>query len=379
MPSIMESFAEQWFLRTPAHRFTQGDHRAYLFTLQLPTADGLLPERVDDQLVRDANRKLTPAHAKNIQQYLAEDDGWLLGALMLGVAPDAVDFEAFEGYSDFGELRIRADKANTRRIFDGQHRRRAIHDVLTELRNGNGESGKSRFRELQVSSVSIVLYEEDDIGKLRQMFVDASQTKPIEAYVSSRFDSGNAFNVIAHEVSHRSKLFRDRIEMDRSSVNRASSDLASINQLVGILKRALTSNRRISRQMNREFMNNRDELVERALIWTDAFLPAAREEYQGLFESYGAGRQLPIMRGNTFAVSVTFFNLLAECYQLWCSGGTEWEPLAEFVHAADVEIGSRDNLLAKAGLMAHDGKSLFSRRQELEGAARYILSEVRRA
>ena len=48
----------------PAHRFRQGHRDAYYFTLDLATLDGLLPQRIDDSVVREANRRLTPSHAQ---------------------------------------------------------------------------------------------------------------------------------------------------------------------------------------------------------------------------------------------------------------------------------------------------------------------------
>ena len=56
----------------PAHRFRQGHRDVYYFTLDLATLDGLLPQRIDDTVVREANRRLTPSHHRDIQQYLED-------------------------------------------------------------------------------------------------------------------------------------------------------------------------------------------------------------------------------------------------------------------------------------------------------------------
>ena len=91
----ISTIKNQYSLYIPAHRFKQGGRDVYYFALDLDTLDGLLPQRVEGDVVRDANRRLTPSHAKNIQIYLAEKDDWLLGALMLGIAPDAVEFDPY--------------------------------------------------------------------------------------------------------------------------------------------------------------------------------------------------------------------------------------------------------------------------------------------
>ena len=121
--------ANQYSLRVPAHRYWQGKRCVYNFALDLQSLDGLLPQRVDDGMVREANRRLIPSHAKNIQYYLRERDDWLLGMMMLGISPRAVEFTPYKDENgnpnnNFGELRILANLWNTMRIFDGQHRRK---------------------------------------------------------------------------------------------------------------------------------------------------------------------------------------------------------------------------------------------------------------
>ena len=82
-------------LRIPAHRFRQGGRDVYACALDLPALNARLPDRVDDRVVRDANRQLTPSHARRIQAYLSEREDWLLSALMLGVPPEAVEFRPY--------------------------------------------------------------------------------------------------------------------------------------------------------------------------------------------------------------------------------------------------------------------------------------------
>ena len=80
IPSLFE-------LTTPAQRFTQGGREVYSFILDLPEVDRLLPDRVDETIIREANRRLTPRHAMAIQEYLEKQEQWLMGTLLMGVAP----------------------------------------------------------------------------------------------------------------------------------------------------------------------------------------------------------------------------------------------------------------------------------------------------
>ncbi len=378
MALTIPTTSNQYSLRVPSHRFRQGDRNVYYFALDMETLDGLLPQRVEDSVVREANRRLTPSHAKNIQSYLDEKDDWLLGALMLGIAPDAVEFDPYPneegdvGNPNFGELRIRTNRVNTMRIFDGQHRRRAIQDVLADLANDDRRADK--LQSLRKASMTIVLYAENDIKTLRQMFVDASKTKRIESHTVTRFDQRDAFNLTAVRLADNSSLFKGRVELERSSVSASSQYLMAVNQLAVVLKSLEVGyGRRVSRDLNEAYMMNLDGLYERCRAWADEFMPAAREEYGGLLSGEINSSEIPQIRTITFAYNVTFIRVLAGCYYLWTAEHHSWTSLAEFINEASINHGSGHGLLVDADLTNPDGTALFARRQELAGAIRYIV------
>ena len=372
-----------------AHRFRQGGRDVFYFALDLGTLDFLLPQRVDDDVVREANRRLTPSHAKNIQRYLDEKDDWLLGALMLGIAPDAVDFiplpteQGVQANPNFGELRIRVNRANTMRIFDGQHRRRAIQDVLNELNelaNAGDDRSVAKLEALREASMTIVLYAEDDIKTLRQMFVDASKTKRIEGHTVTRFDRRDAFNLTAVSLANSSLLFRGRVEMERSSVPASSQNLIAINQLAATLKSLEVGyGRRVSRNLNDRYMLDLNGLYGRCRTWCDEFVPAAREEYGGLLSGEIENSEFPLLRATTFAYDLIFVRVLSGCYRQWMIEHDSWMPLAEFFRNASISRGSGHGLLVDAGLVNPDGNALFARRQEVAGAIDYIVKATKEA
>ena len=325
--------ASLYSMQVAAHQFRQGGRDVYYFVLDMATLDGVLPQRVDDSIVKEANRKLTPSHAKNIQMYLGEKQDWLLGAMLLGIAPDAVEFESMlnngNGASSFGILRIRANRANTLRIFDGQHRRRAIQDVLADL--VDRDDGSDRLGELRDSSLAVVMYAEDDITTLRQMFVDASKNKRIEQHTVTRFDQRDPFNITAVRLADESRLFKSRVEMERTSVSRYSQSLIAINQLAAALKTLeLGYNKRPSRNVLDNLMLKRDDLYFRCKEWADLFLPKARSEYAGLLNGKIDNADIPEYRTTTFSYSVTFIRILAACYRLWMETHNSWDQLADF-------------------------------------------------
>lgn len=376
----------QYSLRVPAHRFRQGSRDVYYLALDLETLDGLLPQRVEDNVVKEANRRLTPSHAKSIQQYLNEEENWLLGALMLGIAPSAVEFDPYlteqgePGNPNFGELRIRTNRVNTMRIFDGQHRRRAIQDILAELSNASDYKSSEKLDELRNASMTIVLYAEDDIKILRQMFVDASKNKRIEGHTVTRFDQRDAFNLTAVRLANNSCLFKGRVEMERSSVAASSPNLLAVNQLAATLKNLVVGyGRRVSKDMNETFMQSLDGLYEECRVWADEFLPAAREEYYGLCFGEIDDSEIPQVRLNTFSFNVVFIRVLAGCYRLWGSEHSSWKLLADFIQKSSLQYGSEYGLLVDAGLVDPNGTILFGRRQEVAGAIDYIVKTAREA
>lgn len=383
MPPIVRTSNNQYSMTAPAHKFQQGGRDVYYFALTLDTIDGTLPQRVEDDVVRDANRRLMPSHARNIQQYLNEKKGWLLGSLMLGIAQDAVEFEPYpneEGEADtpnFGELRVRTKRMNTMRIFDGQHRRRAIQEALAALTYDERHADKLEY--LRKSSLTIILYAEDDIKTLRQMFVDASKTKRIEASTVTRFDRRDAFNITAVRLAENSLIFKERVEMERSSVRASSQNLVAINQLASLLKSLEVGyDRRVSRELNETYMLNQDDLYERCRVWADEFLPAAREEYSGLLDGSIDNSEIPQLRANSFAYNVIFVRVLAGCYQIWKSEGRDWLPLANFIRKALIDRRSGHGLLTDVGLTSPDGASLFARSQDVRAGISHIVNAAKR-
>ena len=383
-PTISRS-PSPYTTKLQAHRFRQGHRDVYYFTLDLATLDGLLPQRIDDSVVREANRRLTPSHARNIQQYLENKDDWLLGSLLLGIAPDALEFELFEDDDgnvispNFGELSILTNRANTMRIFDGQHRRRAIQDTLERLSNDKGQADK--LAELQASSVPIVLYAEDDVSLLRQMFTDASKTKRIEANVVARFDKRDPFNLAAMRLVEESKLFGGRVEMDATAVTRGSLSLISVNQLAQALRVMKVGYRsRVSRGQSDLYMQDLDSLFESCLAWSDNFLPSARWEYAGILSGDIKNEEIPAYRAESLAYSTIFMRILAGCYHDWMEQKDDWTPLTNYLQGASLETGGgHETLMVDAGAMLPGDSVPSGRRQEVEGAIKYIVQQAGKA
>ena len=367
-------------LRVPAHRFRQGGRDVYACVLDLPALNTRLPDRIDDRVVKDANRQLTPSHARRIQTYLAERDDWVLSALMLGVPPEAVEFFPYiEGDGapmQVGELRINVECPRAMKMFDGQHRRRAIKDVIRQLELDAKRHNK--LSDLHGCSLPIMLYVEGDTENLRQMFVDAAQTKTIERNVVARFDLRDPFNLAALWLEENSDLFVGRVEMERASVSHTSENIIAINQLSLTLKTLGVGYKgRVSKDLSDQYMLTLDDLNERCGDWADDFMPSAREEYEWLISGAIDNSEIPQTRATSLAYSATVIRLLAGCYYEWTKDSSDWTPLAEFIRSSSLEPGSgKGALLVDAGLVAEGGITPFARAQLVTSAIEYIVQQA---
>ena len=382
MTITVPNINNQYSLRTPAHHFVQGGRDVYCFTLDLRTLDGLLPHRVENDVVHEANRRLTPSHAKKIEMYVDERDDWLSGSMLLGIGERAIDFRPYpdengEENPNIGELRIRGNWASTMRIFDGQHRRKAISDLLRRLSEEDDRSDK--YEALIEESIPIVLYVEDDIIALRQMFADASKTKSIEANTVTMFDQRDAFNLTALRLAEESKLFCGRVEMERTTVSRTSQRLVAVNQLASTLKTLdVGYNGRVRKDRNDAHLMNLDQLYERCEVWADEFLPAARWEYRGFLTGEISVADIPRIRTTSFAYNATVIRILAGCYHEWRKDGSDWRALASFFKDACLEPNrGAGTLLVDAGAVASGGATPFARIQEVTKAIDYIVDQAR--
>ncbi len=365
--------------KTPAHKFRQGGRDVYAFTLDLKSLDNLLPDRVDDRVVKDANRPLTPSHAKKIQEYLENRNDWLLGTLLLGISPDDVSFDSYMPDSDaetsVGELTIFTNRTDSMKMFDGQHRRRAIKDALQTLSHNASNKKLSDFKK---DSLPIMLYAEDNIDALRQMFADAAQTRSIERNTVTRFDQRDAFNLVALQIEENSDLFVRRVEMERVSVPRSSHNIIAINQLAITLKTLEVGYKgRVSKDRNDAYMLDLDSLYERCLTWADDFMPAARIEYNDLMAGEIDNSDIPEKRAETMAYNATVIRIFAGCYHEWIKDGRDWKPLADFLRGASLKPGiNKGSLLVDAGVVAPGGISPIAQQGPVVQAINYIIQQA---
>ena len=387
-------------LSAQAMRLVQGGRDVYSFALNLRDLNGLLPRRVDDDIVSDANRRLHQPHADAIRGYLWDQPAWLSGAIMVALDPDLIEFEAFANTEGrFGVIRIPLSAVGQLKLFDGQHRRRAIYDLIDERRTQireldekiNGakakkqdksanrelskdlKATKQRLAQLESEAIPVLLFGEVDIQSLRQMFSDAAKARPIDALTKSRFDARDPFNRAAEAVMNSCGLLDGNVEMERSNVSGTSDKLITYNQLATLLRTLQVGYYgRISKQRALE-VDTSSDLITKPAERFFAFLTVARNEYQRL----ATGEAQPSReRGNTLAFNNTILRVIAAVWHEWVGRREkDEEVLVGLLKNADFSLG-RGALWQKAGLVPEGSRTPISRRQEVVSAINYLLSEA---
>jgi len=391
---------QQQTLEFNVQRYRQGGRIAYALVLDLGTLDSNIPNFVHVDRIARANRRFNPGHSRHIAEYLYDVDDWVLGAILLGIDPDAVEYvpypdDAGQPSATLGYIRIPLDGGTgSIKILDGQHRRMAVQRVRERLRreiraerglaSRNGDAVRlqqlqRKFARRDEMSLPVVLYEEADTKNLRRMFADLAQTRNIDAPPKTRFDDRDPFNRAAVEMVElrRSALLADRVEMERATPGRNSNHLLAVNQLARCLKVLKYGyGGRASRDRILEAQDNYDALIDVGIDWADDFLPSARAEYEVLHSIELDEHHVADNRARYLAYSATCLQLLAGCLHEWHKRRLPWNELAEWLRSADFDLTSDDCLFLRSGMLIPGDTSLISRSQSVKATIKYIIDHA---
>ena len=383
------------------HRYQQGGRTAYSLIMDLGTLDSNVPPFVNPHRIDNANRRFFPSHSKSIMQYIYDRDDWVLGAIMLGIDPDYVEFFPYveddgEESDTLGFIRIPLDGGTSSiSILDGQHRRMAIRDARELLRQeihaqkelssetGNGRTLKRlqlKFDRLNEMAIPVMLYEEANVTDLRQMWADLAKTRPPDATTKTRFDGRDPFNRAAVELveSGRSTLLADKVEMERTTPGRTSNDLLAVNQLAKCLKVLKYGyGGRASRDRIREAEQNYEELIDVGLEWADDFLPSARKEYEELMSIETDGDFVSENRSEFVTYRASIMQMLAGCLYSWNESNLHWQDLASWLRNADFDLNSDTCIFLETGMLAAGDTTLIARKQYIDKTIDHIVTQAK--
>lgn len=309
--------------RVPASRFIQGGRTAYVCAPTVADLLAIIPERANPDVIQDANRRLYIPHAKNIGDYLLEREDWILGPIMAGVPADALEYQERIHMATFDvELMIEHAK-----VFDGQHKRfgigYAVRRCQEELSNMEArleatddpdalrEEIQAREQWLDAllsETVPVILYEEDNLASLQQMFADISKVRSPGAETRTMFDRSDPFNVAAMELAHTHSLLKDRVEFERATLSRQSNAVCTLAQLASVIRTLFMG---INARVDGAQVTARDAFERAEAFFND--LASAQEEVRAVEKGTASPAEMR-ERGN-LALNITIIRIEAAVWR----------------------------------------------------------------
>ena len=275
-----------------------------------------------------------PSHIRRIKYYLEDTAEWVLPAITLAVSTQSVVFTCDEG-EDVGTIRVSNDDDNERtlfRIVDGQHRRHAIEDLMSEYEVNDPE----RWAAIGENGLSVTLYEESDPAKIRQMFATMALAKAIDRNTQQQFDSSNPFNNAAAYAVQNSEMLGNgkRVNTQRQSLQRASDEFVTHNDLKDIAI-ALTFGVPVRAPSLTQIKYHRTEeqqqkIYENITLFMDEFLPECSQQLSDMRAGDVPAAHVSLLRTDWWSFDPAFLKLIAGCYQMWTDSDTNADALAGY-------------------------------------------------
>jgi len=163
-----------------------------------------------------AQRTLNRARIPEICSYMLDnEDDYVFSALTVSIDSE-VSFEALPGQDKLGVLRVPMDARFI--INDGQHRRAAIIEALEQR------------PELGYETIAVVFFLDIGLHRCQQMFADLNRyaIRPSRS-LGLLYDHRNDKARLAKLVIMKSEVFRDIVDMEKSSLAKRSRKLFTLS------------------------------------------------------------------------------------------------------------------------------------------------------
>ena len=356
---------------TTALPYKQGGRQAYSFNVTLSELNVLLPSRDPDDLttIKGANRAITAKHANDIRSYLEQQPNWVLGSIIAAIPADCVK------YAD-QQINLPAQHHDKIHIIDGQHRRKAIGDLLTHI-------NEDPTNQLHNQQINVILYEVDDQTTMRQMFAWLARAKPIDAKTRAQFDSADPFNNVALNCVPHSKMLADgRISAQLSTTKPASEFLITQLELGAVVTTLTLGPQAATTPALRSHYQNpdlQDKMLKRAIFFLDEFLPQVAPIYREILDGNLSNPHIAIRRADTHLLDPQMIRFIAICLEQF-GEDDQWSDLAEQLVTMDFQkhLLNGNNDLANIGVIDPDTYKFRPKRApEWRNAARQICTDAR--
>jgi DNA sulfur modification protein DndB len=236
-----------------------------------------------------AQRTLNKVRIPEIAGYIIDNpDDYVFSALTVSI-DSAVSFDALPGQDKLGLLRVPMDARFI--INDGQHRRAAIIEALEQR------------PELGHETIAVVFFLDIGLERCQQMFADLNRyaIRPSRS-LGLLYDHRNDKARLAKLVIMKSDVFRDIVDMEKSSLARRSRKLFTLsafhNACADLINGLATGDLTADANLARTFW---ESVAERFPAWVQVLegrLPAS-EVREGYIHSHGIALQALGFAGNT--------------------------------------------------------------------------------
>lgn len=236
-----------------------------------------------------AQRTLNKARIPEISGYIIDNpDDYVFSALTVSIDSE-VGFEPLPGQDKLGLLRVPMDARFI--INDGQHRRAAIIEALEQR------------PELGHETIAVVFFLDIGLERCQQMFADLNRhaIRPSRS-LGLLYDHRNDKARLAKLVIMKSDVFRDIVDMEKSSLAKRSRKLFTLsafhNACADLINGLATGDLTEDANMARTYW---EAVAERFPAWKQVLegrLPAS-EVREGYIHSHGIALQALGLAGNT--------------------------------------------------------------------------------
>lgn len=236
-----------------------------------------------------AQRTLNKARIPEISGYMLENpDDYIFSALTVSIDSDVI-FEPLQGQDKLGLLRVPMDARFI--INDGQHRRAAIIEAL-EQRHDLGHE-----------TIAVVFFLDIGLERCQQMFADLNRyaIRPNRS-LGLLYDHRNDKAKLAKLVIMKSEIFRDIVDMEKSSLAKRSRKLFTLsafhNACADLVEGMATGNLTEDANLARGFW---ESVAIHFPLWQqvrEGRIPAS-EVREGYIHSHGIALQALGKAGNT--------------------------------------------------------------------------------
>ncbi len=202
--------------------FQQAGRVCYATSLPLGKALDLIrfdsAVRGEAEPEKKTNRPIMPDHVRTIEDYLINQDPYVLPAITLNVR-DPLSCYTYATTSATRAAILILPAGTQFHVTDGQHRLKALKRALVER------------PELERDAVAVMIVEERDVNRIHQDFADCAQTKQIPPSLLTLYNFRDPLSALTREIAEEVEFFSSRIEKVGKTVAKNSPNIYTLNQV----------------------------------------------------------------------------------------------------------------------------------------------------